>query len=468
MAVLAVAVTSGMVFVYHLVRTRRRKTKEARELMEMGNQQLREKMYSEAIVSYLRWLSMAETRDEELMNVYNSMVVCFAKIKAYREALVYVDKSLGIDVLGNEKALRWRYECHKILEMRRETLCDAFLCGLVTKDERYRKIAQEILKSEAEAEARRRFGTSGGEPSDIVYESFFATFPGLLEKPFVEDEGVRLVVQKEYSKALEVGESKSGAISIFVTAAINHVRGKDMLAISLLEHEKMVFSICLREYLKSLHGQGVMDLEDFINKNSSNVTVLFYAAKIYFNLKKFDLYERFMDLAVRRGDHDFLYVDKISCYISRNKCSELQETVEAALEKYPESISVLSAACEYYLRNEDFGRVGEMLSVMGRTSGRDPRPFLFRGILAQCRGDLEEAERYLRYCIELDRRYFRPYVYLGGILLGRNDKGSREVYEKALGCAVTYEEIFSAQQALILLDVQDKIVEIYPDVLKAL
>lgn len=467
---LTVAVASGLVVIYQRFRAQAKKReREVMGYIEKGNRSMKEKAYSEAILFYLKCLSLLNEDNEELVGVYNNLAICLVKIKAHKEALIYVDKSLAINILNNEKALRWRYECHKSLEMTRETLCDAFLCGLVTKEEKYRKLAQDILKSEAENEARKRAGLGGGVPSNINYENFFSTFPDLFDdEVFAKSHLVKLILNKEYDKALSRTESKGDPLSVFVSAALNHVKGKDMLAISLLEHEKMVFSICLREYLKSLHGQAVMDMDDFVEKNSSNVSILFYVSKTYFNLKRFDLHEKFINLAIGVGEHDFLYVDKIACAAGCGKSSEVGRMLEEALEKYPDSISVLSLACEYYLKIEDFERLDVVLSGMEKKYSKDPRVFLFRGLLAQCRNDLDEAERCLKAAIGLDGRYFKPYIYLGGILLGKNDAGCREVYKKALEHAVTYDEIFAAEQALILLDVQDKIMEIYPDVLNSL
>ncbi|KMV65450.1 hypothetical protein M970_090880 [Encephalitozoon cuniculi EcunIII-L] len=468
-AFLAVAIMSGTMLVCQGVRRwkRNRREKSIREHIERGLLLLKEKMYSEAALSYLRCLSLVDEEDERLVNVYNNLAICLAKIKAYKEAALYAGKSLRINILENGRALRLRYECHKALEMRREMLCDAFLCGLVTKDEKYRKLAQEILKLEAEGEARKMEGVQEAVPSRISYENFFGTFPDLFgNESFVSDELVRLIRSGKYDEAFEKAEKRDDSISKFVVAGIVHVRGKDMASISLLEHEKMIFSICLREYLKTLHGHDPMDIEDFVSKNSSSVSVLFYASKIHLGLKNHEMYEKLIDRALEREEHDFLYVDRIIYEVGHGRSEKAQELLHKALESYPLSIHVLSIACEYYLRNKDMQRLEEVMGTFEKYHHGDPRFFLFKGIVAQMRNEPEEAEKHFRLSIEADGRFFKPYVYLGGILLERNDKDSKQVYEEALKCAVTYDELFLVEQALILIDVQEKIIRVYPDVLK--
>ncbi|ADM12212.1 putative mitochondrial translocase [Encephalitozoon intestinalis ATCC 50506] len=467
-AFLAVTVMSGAILVWQGVRAwrRNRREKSIREYMDRGLLLLKEKMYSEAAVLYLKCLNLMEECDERLVSVYNNLTICLAKIKAYKEAVAYAGRSLQINILNNEKALRLRYECHRALEMRRETLCDAFLCGLVTKDEKYRKLAQEILKLEAEAEARKMAGTREACPSKISYENFFATFPDLFEsESFVNDELVRLIRGGKYDEAFEKAEKRDDSISRFVVAGIVHVRGKDMEAVSLLENEKMIFSISLREYLKTLHGDTPMDIEDFVSKNSKSVSVLFYASKIHLNLKNHELYEKFIDMALECENHDFLYVDRIIYEVGHGRSERAQEFLNRALEAHPLSISILSIACEYYIRNKD-ARLEMVMSTFEEHFQKDPRFLLLKGIAAQTKNEAELAEKYFRLAIEADRRFFKPYVYLGGILLGRNDKDGRHVYEEALKCAVSYDELFLVYQALILIDVQEKIMKMYPDVLK--
>ncbi|KAG5858811.1 hypothetical protein KMI_11g17670 [Encephalitozoon hellem] len=469
-AFLTIAIMSGAMLVCQGVRAWRRNKRERSilEHMERGLLLLKEKVYSEAALSYLRCLSIMEEGDERLVNVYNNLAICLAKIKAYKEAALYAERSLKINILENEKALRLRYECHKALDMRRETLCDAFLCGLVTKDEKYRKLAQEILKMEAEGEAKKMAGEREASPSRISYESFFGTFPDLFgNESFVNDELVRLIRDGKYDEAFEKAGKRDDSISKFVTAGMMHVRGNDMASISLLEHEKMIFSICLREYLKSLHGRMPMDIEDFVVKNSKSVSVLFYASKIHLNLKNYELYEKFIAMAMECEEHDFLYVDRIIYEVGHGRNEKAEEFLNKALESHPLSIHVLSIACEYYLRCKDTAKLEAIMSSFEKHYREDPRFFLFKGIVAQARNDVSDAERYFRLAIKTDARFFKPYVYLGGILLGRNDKSSREVYEEALKCAVSYDELFLVEQALILIDVQEKIIRIYPDVLKA-
>ncbi|AFN83743.1 putative mitochondrial translocase [Encephalitozoon romaleae SJ-2008] len=469
-AFLAIAIVSGAVLVCQGVRTWRRNRRERniREYMERGLLLLKEKVYGEAALSYLKCLSLMEEEDGRLVSVYNNLAICLAKVRAYKEAALYAERSLKINILDNEKALRLRYECHKALDMRRETLCDAFLCGLVTKDEKYRKLAQEILKLEAEGEAKKMAGVKEASPSSISYENFFGTFPDLFgNESFVNDELVRLVRSGKYDEAFEKAEKRDDSISKFVAAGVIHVRGKDLSSISLLEHEKMIFSICLREYLKSLHGHTPMDIEDFVLKNSKSVSVLFYASKIHLNLKNHELYEKFIDMAMECEEHDFLYVDRIIYEVGHGRNERAQEFLNKALESHPLSIHVLSIACEYYLRCKDMTRLETTMSNFEKYYHEDPRFLLFKGIVAQARNEVSDAERYFRLAIEADSKFFKPYVYLGGILLGRNDKSCREVYEEALKCAASYDELFLVEQALILIDVQEKIIRIYPDVLKA-
>lgn len=468
-AFLAIAIVSGAAAIFQGLRMweRNKRDKRVKEYIERGLALLKEKMYSEAAVLYLKCLSLLEEGDERLVSAYNNLGICLVKIKAYKEAILYASRSLEMNVVDNEKALRLRYECHRVLEMKREMLSDAFLCGLVTKEERYRKIAQEVLRSEAEAEARRLVGAVETNPSRILYGNFFATFPDFFgNESFCNDEVVGLVRDGRYDEALEKAEGRDDAISRFVVAGIRHVCGKDADAISLLENEKMIFSICLREYLKSLHGQTPMDIEDFVSKNSNSVSVLFYASKIHLSLKNTGMYEKLIEKAMEWEEHDFLYVDRIVYEASRGRNVQARELLDKALEKYPLSTNVLSIACEYYLKNRDSLRLEATISMFEKRCEADPRVFLFKGMAAQARGEMEDAERYFRLAVDADGRFFKPYVYLGGILLGRNDKRSRHIYEEALKCAVSYEELFLVEQALILIDVQEKIMKTYPDVLK--
>ncbi|KAH9410822.1 hypothetical protein HK407_10g15880 [Ordospora pajunii] len=467
-AFLAVAVVSGLMFVYQGLKARersRRKREMLDEYVNKGFVCMRDKMYGEAIVCYLRCLELLERKDNAAVSVYNNLAMCFVRIKAYNEALVYANKSLGLNVLNNERALRLKYECHKVLGMKRQALYDVFVCGLVTKEERYRKQAQEMLRNEADVEVKRRMGSFEGRVSRIVYEGLFSTFPDLFGSgSLVSDEVIELVRKGRYEDAIAMAEDRSDPLSKFVAALAKYAEGKDAAAISLLEEEKMIYSVGLREYLKAVHGRVPMDIDDFVSQNSRSVGVLFYAAKTYLHMKDNERYERLISQAMCVCDYDFLYVDRIVYEVGRGRNEAAGSAVEEGLRRHCSSILILTIGCEFYLKNEDFEKTADILTEMESSHGADPRTFLLKGVVLQAQGRIDEAEKSFRTAIQLDERYFKPYVYLGGVLLSRNDKNSKAVYEAGLRYAVRYEEMLVVQQALILIEAQENVMQMYPEV----
>jgi tetratricopeptide (TPR) repeat protein len=465
MAVLAVALASGAMLLYNRL-LGQKKRKKAEEYREKGRQALKGKTYSDAVIYYLKYISLLDEGDRELAGAYNSLAVSFAKLKAYQDALRYLNKSLALDVKNNELALRWRYECHKVLNMRRDALCDAFLCGLVIKEEKYRKLAQDILKLEAEAESRRLVNIKECDPSDIVYKNYFSTFPRLFtDEPFVSDGLIKLIGDMKYEGAMEMCKDRSDSTALFVSASIDHLRGKNVKAVSALENEKMAYSVCLREYLKSSHGQHSINIDEFVETNIDDPSALYYAAKIYMNLGNGEAYEKHMLLAVEKFKCDFMYSDLIINAAIRGSNKEAQSYIDAALREHPTGISILSLSCEFYLRTGDVARAEGTIAELEKHHGKDARLYLLKGALAQAVDEVASAEANLRLAIEADPKCFKPYIYLGGIMLGKNDEYCKAIYQRALECAVTYEEIFAAEQGLILLEVQNKIAEEYPDAL---
>ncbi|TBU14330.1 hypothetical protein CWI40_100340 [Ordospora colligata] len=466
-ALLAVTVVSGLMLVYQGLKARersRRKKERLEEYVNKGFMCMKDKMYGEAIVCYLRSLELLETKDNALVDIYNNLAICFVRIKAYKEALVYANKSLDLNVLNNERALRLKYECHKVLGMKRQALYDIFVCGLMTKNERYRKQAQEMLKNEADVEVKKIIGGFEGRVSRIVYEGFFGTFPDLFGSgSLVSDELVELVRKGRYEDAIVMAEDRSDSLSKFVTALSKYAEGKDAAAISLLEDEKMIYSVGLREYLKAVHGLVPMDIDDFVSQNNRSVGVLFYAAKTYLCMKDNEKYENLISQAMNVCDYDFLYVDRIVYEVGRGRTEAAGNAVEEGLRRHGSSILILSIGCEFYLKNEDFERIANILLEMESMYGADPRTFLLKGVVLQAQGSVDVAEKNFRAAIKLDERYFKPYVYLGGVLLSKNDKDSKAVYEAGLRYAVRYEEMLVVLQALILIEAQENVMQMYPE-----
>ncbi|ELQ74539.1 Tetratricopeptide repeat containing protein, Hsp40 [Trachipleistophora hominis] len=279
----------------------------------------------------------------------------------------------------------------------------------------------------------------------------------ITEVPDLQNKNGRKMQYEDYKKIYASKETNS--LTLFVKASIEHLKGNNERALSLIKNDVFYYSVILREYLTVLLGERKISKEFLVlmKKRENDLSTLFYAMLIYLKLNDMN-YLTCLDKGLQSYPNQF-YVLRIWDLI-HNKEYNRAEKVLKSLKM--ETIALMSLACEFYFLIKKYDDVPALIDKMQRMSASDPRAYLFRAMLKIEKNE-DGVKEELTKCFELDKTFMKPYIVLGNYLMKRNDKECVKYFEMARDMSGVKDDVEAAVQALILLQVQDMCVKEYPD-----
>lgn len=493
-------------------------------IKEEGNLHYKNKEYASALEKYLIALSYTRTCDGEHLNILNNISLTYILLRNYEEALIYTNRFLALD-RKNARVLKRRYEIHKSLEMLLESVSDAFIAGFLDGSQ-YGSLGKSALESIVEKEVENIMDRKNVFPSKINVEEYFETFPdvsklfvkhgveGTVENAEQEGENAQKLSEEVSSGGEEAGDQtgdehgimeaesrnkmyatsnlgtaevideqtgeinhkklryenykqiyaskEKNSLVLFIKASIEHLKGNNESALSIIKNDVFYYSVILREYLTVLLGGWKISREflTLMKKRESDLSVLFYSTLIYLQLNDMN-YLKCLDKGLKSYPDQF-YILRI-CDLIQNKEYNRVEKILKDLKM--ETIALMSLACEFYFLIKKYDAVPDLIIRMQGIDKEDPRAYLFRAMLRAEKNEEGVKEDILK-CLEIDKTFMKPCIILGNYLMKRNDNECVKYFEMARDLSGVKGDVEAAIQALVLLRVQDMCVKEYPDLFK--
>lgn len=137
--------------------------------------------------------------------------------------------------------------------------------------------------------------------------------------------------------------------------------------------------------------------------------------------------------------------------------------IEDSLKKYCDDINLICISLEYFLTIKKLDQCNSILQNAESAFPNDPRIYLFKFMIGEILGNPDPS--FLKKAIDLDPKYFKPYIYLGNFI--NSGKESEKIFKKALEFARTYDEIFTAYQLYFVVKAQNDIYLEFPDIFES-
>lgn len=247
-------------------------------------------------------------------------------------------------------------------------------------------------------------------------------------------------------------------IVLFIKACIEHLKGKNMKAHSIIKNDVFYYSKILNEYLAIPLGAKEISTEfkRVMKSNSDDKSVLFYSTLIYLQLHDMKYVE-----TLAQGVMKYLtlfYTLKI-CYLIQNK---EYEKVRDIIEQVKDvTIPLLSLFCEFYFFNKEYENVPFILEKMEKINEEDPRILLFNAMLKEAINE-EGVKEEILSCIKKDETFIKPLLVLVNYLMNKNEKECIKFFEMAKESSCLKEDVALAVNSLFIMKVQDYCVKEYP------
>ncbi|KAF7683891.1 Protein unc-45 like protein A [Astathelohania contejeani] len=460
-----------LVFFYRKYKNSKKEPAKANELREEGNKLFKMKKYHDAIKIYQETLGHLESNNPERVSVLNNLALTSFILRNDEDSIKYSTAAFEIDQF-NVKAIKRRFESYKRLKQRDEALEDIFLCGLLSKNkkedaEKYKNVANEYLNEVVDEKIRKEWDPKKVFPSSVLFDEFFDTFPALFDQlrekyseyDFTELE--ELMKNKRYEKIFQLDIS---VYNKFIIAGIFYIRKMNDKSINLLEKDDFIYSVLLKEYIKSFDKDYIIPPEfvELVKNYKNDVSVQYYAALIYSNIKDENNYKACIDIALNKPNNSFVYAHKLCAELKEPVSEDYIDLVTNTIKKYNDKMDILGISAELYIHLNQLDTALSIIELIKRYYPNDPRTLLFQSLGCEIKKDKKEAIKYLERAIEIDPKYFKPYLYIGNYLMMNNDSRCKEYYEKGFRYASNYEEAYSVMQPMVLMDVQSRILSKYP------
>ncbi|KAI5169863.1 hypothetical protein PAEPH01_1054 [Pancytospora epiphaga] len=192
--------------------------------------------------------------------------------------------------------------------------------------------------------------------------------------------------------------------------------------------------------------------------DNEDLTVQLYVAKMFEGLKMVDMQLQSIDRCLTNRRTAPGMGQKIIIYIRQDRQQSAVKLITEAVTTFPDSINLHCIAIEYFLHIGDYQRGAELLQQIECFYRKDPRIFIFKYLLSKAGGNPDVG--YLREGISIDPKYFKTYIYLGNHLMG--DEESLQIYQDALACARTFDELFTVFQVLTVVETEQELTSEYP------
>ncbi|KAM0680004.1 hypothetical protein GINT2_001690 [Glugoides intestinalis] len=423
------------------------KTKSVREAtIAHGMACFGEQKYTEALTHFTK-VSKPD------FNVLEKIFECHERLGNTTNALLYLNKCISLN--RSESLIIKRFNAHTSLEMNKEAFKDLFLINLICKDEKYKEKTAEFLKKTS-SQLARSFKIKGFA-SSINYTDFFDTLFFLKD---IQDPAVVFLNSGEFEKCFEYVKSSTEELHKLLFGCFCLVNADFANAVKAFEKLTSPYSKILLTFIRSkkLATKDINALKERI-LTETDPTILLYIAKIFEGnderTSQFDALEKCLVIY----PNSCAACSLIVWYIRQKNKNEAQSLIDKSLKSYPNSINLVCIALEYYTISNNIDSAVTLLEQAERVFVRDPRIFLFKYTISEALGNPDK--NFLLQGIEADPKYFKLYIYLGNT--SQTGEESADAYRKALGCARSYEEIFTAYQLLIVIETQNELFKEYPD-----
>jgi tetratricopeptide (TPR) repeat protein len=498
---LLVTLSIATVVTYFVIKKIYKKDKsDYKTLKKEGDKYYDKKEYSLCILYYTKCLHMINDN----LDILNRISYCYIKLKKYEEALTYLNKSLSISLKDNLDALKWRYECYRQCDKKKEYLKDLLLYEAIIKDDRLKKKSEDIIKSICDEETAKFIEEEGIKINKeevlrglISIKGVEEVFDELIKENVEEsnNEIGKFDIEEESNSQVESSKGrletnegdyqvsvnsdppsenkevagsekkKKGSknknkslladkedIKLLLRAIILVHKGRKDSSLEILKDSSYKYAVLFSEYLKSFSSTQPLSK----SLPDDDVTSLYFLSKIYSNMKnKEDSLQCLMKILsynLPLLQVDFIYADIILHYISIKDYKKVQEIIDSI--KYSDSLLLVVLIGEYYLKKKEYDKVQDILS---KEKSNDPKMLLFISLYYLTMNDKDTSLEVLRKSLKEYPSFYKSYLYLGNLLINDDMEESRDLFERSLEYCTCYEEVYVSKQALLLIEVHEYI-----------
>ncbi|TBU00163.1 hypothetical protein CWI37_1093p0010 [Hamiltosporidium tvaerminnensis] len=473
-------ITAGIALVgtsfifYNKIKQRRKQRNIERSsgLKQEGNILFKHNKIEEALQLYLEAESLLEEDNIERVFIYNNISTCYFLLQDYKNSLIFSSKTLRIDN-KNLKALRIYMETNIKLNNTDEALFYSFVLSVVSKyrndknSDKSKSIANSLLNEKTRIETIEYLKIKRDFLPFTVLNDFFSKIKNL--ENFVSDEKDNLIMKlldsKEY-KELIVFEGNTELI-MFVKGGIEFCRGNIEQAKEYFSQNNFLYSVIMLEYINSEDPEYKYSniLDEIISNECNDVFILCYAALIFTKIKDFGKSNEMLEKAeLIDSNYHFIFLVKIYNLMSNESTGEMvYKLLEKCRNEFFDKVDLMSVVCDVYLQFSDYNSAIELVKEMIKGFSDDPRPYIYMGLLHEVSSKNELAMQNYLKAIEVDSTFCKSYILYAKSLLMVYDKKCRSWFENALNIATSFEEIYEIKQNLLLMQIEERISALYPE-----
>jgi len=372
----------------------------------------------------------------------------------FSNALIYLNKCIKMN--RSTDLILKRHEIHKILDLGYEAFKDLFVLSMIEKNGVYKESASSFLKKYSANKTKAHKIT--GWASDINFSDFFENLFFLCDQ---QDPSVVFINSKEYKKCYDFVSSSGEPLHQFLLGCFNFVNGNIGEGIRILEKtQDFPYSRILLKYIrvKRLTATEIEDLKKSI-KTQEDPTILYFMSKIFEITNDVSCQDECLDGLLKIQPSPVGFNAKIIRLFKQGHHEEASKLINESLARYPDNINLICISLEYFMAAKEIENFRTILQKAEGAFKDDPRICLFQFMESELDG--KPKPEFLRKAIELDDKYFKPYIYLGNSLSDGHE--CARIFRKALECARTHDEIFTAYQLLTVVEAQNDIFNEHPD-----
>lgn len=428
--------------------------KQTSALAAQGFASFKEQKFEEALTLLLQ----VENPDFET-NI--RIFECYERLGSLTNALIYLNRCIKLKRL--DSLILKRFSLHSSLEMNREAFKDLFLVNLLNKGGEHKENASEFLKKMCGSLAKAH--KIEGFASPVNYSDFFETLFFLKDK---QDPAIVFLNSAEYEKCFEFVKGGESELHRFILGCFYLVNGDFAASLRIFEslenqQTSSDFARCAKILMSFIKSKKLTKKEiSSIKENlvaETDPTILYYISKIFESIDNRSLQFEALQKCVAVLPNSCALCSLIVWHIRQKNHTEAYKLIKSSLKDYSNSMNLVCIALEYFLMERKVEEAVNLMEKAEKVFANDPRIFLFKHMINEALGRGDAG--YLQQGIDVDPKYFKLYVYLGNSC--QSGEESAAAYKKALECARSYDEIFTAYQLLVVVETQNELFREFPD-----
>ncbi|KAF9762883.1 Protein TOM71 [Nosema granulosis] len=424
--------------------------------------------YEKAIDFFRKSICVAEN-EQNLLDAYNNIGMCYFLSNNYEEAVENLNKSLNIRIKNNSYALDLRSECYNKLQNYKKAYFDLSLLYHLSqnadRNESIKPRLEYLIHKYTIQQTDKYLDLHRLSPSKEKCKEIFDTFIGIIPFGVKEKDDVAYFIEHaEYDKLYEyfLGNGSLEAKERFnktytrnsntfftydlVLCAIYYIMGDYQRCLKVLKNPQTILEKIFVEFIKTnnfKHYPIIGFMKDIrMQREKYNPTIRFWLGKYY---RKRGLDKNYLKIMnILKKDHYFAFLDLLGYYMEINDDKRFRECEKEALGSFGPNEKIISICCDYYYKIgnvEEYKRCNELLDITSISY------LISKGYYFKMLGDIEAQVFNFKQALNLNPQCYEANLELG--IIYKDTKKGEEYLERALENSHNLDLLYFSTKVLL-------------------